>query len=202
MNSSPVSLPIPTNSARPRGALLMVVFAFVGAMSASSALADTMSMLLALGGSMLATLVVVAFTTRAGFSGSHEPSEQGWQRAWFFLIGALQVVAVAAAAATLNALGRPELLPGAVSTAVGLLLLPLTAVFRRGLYLWTGLLLCVIGGTGLVLALTGNAEPAQIAVGFAAAAVLWLAALLLALTGGADAAAAPGSDTAPPAASG
>lgn len=164
----------------------MAVFAFFWAMSASSALADTMSMLVTLGGSMLATLVVVAFATRTGFSGSVEAPEPGRQRGWFALISVLQVVVIAAVAAVLVVLDQPELLPGAVCVVVGLHLLPLTAVFRRLLYLWTGLLLCAIGGAGVVLTLTGDAEQARIAVGFAAAAVLWLAALLLSFANGAS----------------
>lgn len=156
----------------------MAVLAFLWAMSASSALADTASLLLALGGSMLATFTVVVVATRTGFSAPPNTPMTGRQKGAFASVGLSLLVVGVAAGGALVVLDRPELIPGSVCVVVGLHVLLLTAVFRRALYLWTGVLLCATGAAGIAATLMGDAELARIGVGFTAAVVLWLAALL------------------------
>lgn len=163
----------------------MALLGFFAAMSASSMLADTASLLIALGGSILATFIVVVMGTRGGIFETSVVATPRKQRRWFILIAASQIVVSIAAGAVLVFLDQTELASGIICALVGLHFLPLAAVFRRAMYLWAGLLLCAIGAAGIALLLSGHAETARLAVGFTAAIVLWLTALLIGLpTGG------------------
>lgn len=67
------------------------------------------------------------------------------------LVAGGEAAAIAAAVGILNGTGHPQLIPAVICAAVGLHFVPLTAMFKVGLYYGTAAALCLLAVAPLIL---------------------------------------------------
>lgn len=97
-------------------------------------------------------------------------------RTWFTVIFGVQALLIAVAVFGLVRLERPALIPVVVAVIVGLHFWPLARLFQTPLYWFTGVLLLLCAAASLLIE---DTTLRLLALGLAAALVLWLSAALL-----------------------
>ncbi|MFI8947495.1 hypothetical protein ACIGO6_13370 [Streptomyces sp. NPDC053750] len=176
-----------TRSLRRRGTLVLSVFGLLWALAGASgtgAATDVVPV-----GTEIAALLITAGALYLGYRKGAAPSPrnvdlpQKWARD-VGIVNGVELVAIFAVIAAVNASGRAGLVPVGIALVVGVHFFPLARLYDQWQYRWTATLLTLVAVVGLVLYAAGlTDENVRVVTGLACAVVLWASAYHLALRG-------------------